>query len=293
MRAALTLTARSRLFALRFARARIVWLAPILALLDASGARAPAHAHGFGQRYELPLPLDLYLFGAATVVALSFVLFGLLLRGSTPAHAGPRRDLLANPIGAMLAQPRVILALRLVVLALFVLTLLAGFLGDQNPYRNIAPTLVWIVFWVGLAYVSAFAGDLWALLNPWHTAFDGAQWVSRRLVGRELGLGLVYPPTLGVWPACLLLLGFTWIELVYPQAGSPFHIAALATGYSVLTWAGMFAFGRDAWLRNGEVFTLVFGTLARFAPTQAKDGRLLLRSFGAGLAGGAAVSVSM
>src|SRR5262245_64454200 len=55
----------------------------------------------------------------------------------------------------------------------------------------------------------------------------------------------------------------------------------------------MFAFGRDAWLRNGEVFSLVFGTLARFAPTQAKDGRLLLRSFGAGLAGGAAVSVSM
>ena len=281
------------MFALRFARARIVWLAPILALLEASGAGAPANAHGFGQRYELPLPLDLYLFGAATVVALSFVLFGLLLRGSTSAQAGPRRDLLANPIGAMLAQPRVILALRLVVLALFVLTLLAGFLGDQNPYRNIAPTLVWIVFWVGLAYVSAFAGDLWALLNPWRTAFDGAQWVSRRLVGRELGLGLIYPPTLGVWPACLLLLGFTWIELVYPQAGSPFHIAALATGYSVLTWVAMLAFGRDEWLRNGEVFSVVFGTLARFAPTQAKDGCLLLRSFGAGLAGGAAVSVSM
>src|SRR5262245_24054309 len=133
MRAALTLTARSRLFALRFARARVVWLAPILALLEASGAGAPANAHGFGQRYELPLPLDLYLFGAATVVALSFVLFGLLLRGLTPAQAGPRRDLLVGRVGGMLAHPLVMLALRLVMLALFVLTLLAGFLGDQNP----------------------------------------------------------------------------------------------------------------------------------------------------------------
>src|SRR5262245_40792692 len=119
MRAALTLTARSRLSALRFARARVVRLAPILALLEGFGARAPANAHGFGQRYELPLPLDLYLFGAATVVALSFVLFGLLLRGSTSAQAGPRRDLLAGPVGGMLAHPLVILALRLVVLALF------------------------------------------------------------------------------------------------------------------------------------------------------------------------------
>src|SRR5262245_30999980 len=133
MRAALTLTERSRLFALRFARARIVWLASILALMGASRAGTPAYAHGFGQRYELPLPLGLYLFAAATVVALSFVLFGLLLRGSTPAQPSPRRDLLVGRVGGMLAHPLVILALRLVMLALFVLTLLAGFLGDQNP----------------------------------------------------------------------------------------------------------------------------------------------------------------
>ena len=265
----------------------------MLALAQAGDARAPAHAHGFGERYELPLPLGLYLFGAAAVVAFSFLLFGWFLRGSAPALAASRRDLLSGPVGRMLAQPLVMLAVRLAALALFVLTLLAGFLGDQNPYRNIAPTLVWIIFWVGLAYVSAFAGDLWALVNPWRTAFDGAQWLYRHLGGRWLGLRLAFPPRLGVWPACLLLLLFAYVELIYPEAASPFHIAALATGYSALTWAGMLAFGRDEWLRHGEVFSLVFGTFARFAPTQAEDGRLLLRPFGAGLTGGAAVSVSM
>jgi len=278
------------LSASRFARASAaaLRLALVLALAD-----APAHAHGFGQRYELPLPLGLYLFGAAAVVALSFVVFGLFVRGAPQAEAHLRKDLLAGPVGRVLGHPVSVLALRLAVLALFVVTVLAGFLGDQNPYRNIAPTLVWIIFWVGLAYVAAFAGDFWALVNPWRTVFDGAQWLFRRLGGRQLGLGLAYPPSLGVWPACLLLLAFAWIELVYPDAGSPFHIAALATAYSALAWACMLVFGRDEWLRNGEVFSLVFGTFARFAPTQGVDGHLLLRPFGAGLTRDAVVSVSM
>ena len=153
---------------------------------------------------------------------------------------------------------------------------------------------MWIVWWVGLAYVQAFAGDLWSLINPWRTAYDAADRVCRRLGrGGELTLGLTYPSWLGAWPACLLLLGFSWIELIYPNAADPWHIAWLAIAYSVLTWAGMAAFGRDLWLRSGEVFSLVFGTLAHFAPTEAKGDRLLLRPFGAGLLEAPPLSTSM
>src|SRR5262249_40990903 len=38
------------------------------------------------------------------------------------------------------------------------------------------------------------------------------------------------------------------------------------TGYSLLTFAGMALFGRATWLAHGEVFSLVFGIFARFAP---------------------------
>ena len=55
----------------------------------------------------------------------------------------------------------------------------------------------------------------------------------------------------------------------------------------------MLVFGRDAWLQHGEVFSLVFGTFARFAPTEARGGRLLLRPSGAGLLDDAPVSTSM
>jgi hypothetical protein len=265
----------------------------LLAVLCCAFA-SPAAAHGFGQRYELPVPLSLYLFGAATAVALSFALFGLFVRRTAGPAAGRRYDLLATPPGRWLAHPAVLLAIRTATLGLFVVVVLAGLIGSGNPYRNIAPTLVWIVWWVGLAYVQALAGDLWRLINPWRTAYDAADRLWRRLGrGGELSLGLPYPPWLGAWPACILLLGFSWTELVSPDAADPAHIARLAIAYSALTWAGMAAFGRDAWLAHGEVFSLVFGTLARFAPTEAKDGRLLLRPFGAGLLDASPLSTSM
>ena len=112
----------------------------------------------------------------------------------------------------------------------------------------------------------------------------------------KLSLDRPYPAWLGVWPAVLLLLGFSWIELVYPDPAVPLHLAWFAIGYSILTFGGMALFGRDAWLRHGEVFTVVFATFARFAPTQARAGpprQLLLRPFGAGLLDSEAVSNSM
>jgi hypothetical protein len=257
----------------------------------ALGAAMPAAAHGFGQRYDLPLPLPFYLFGAAAVVALSFVVFGLF---ASYVHATQRArhvDLLATTPGRAIAQsglvPAVVLSIRCAALGVFIVTVLAGFVGDQNPYRNIAPTLVWVIFWVGLVYASALVGNLWDLINPWRTLFEGAEQLYRLAGGAELSLRLPYPPAVGVWPACLLFLAFAWIELVYPSPAVPAHIACFAMVYSVLTLAGMVAFGRDVWLRHGEVFSVVFGTFARFAPTQAKmDGQtrqFLLRPFGAGL----------
>ena len=48
----------------------------------------PAQAHAFGARYDLPLPLELYLVGAGSAVALSFVIAAFVFR-VRPSH--PRR----------------------------------------------------------------------------------------------------------------------------------------------------------------------------------------------------------
>jgi hypothetical protein len=258
------------------------------------GATA-AHAHGFGQRYDLPLPFAYYLFGTAATVVVSFVVVALFLGGPPRARAGRRRDLLAAPLGRLAA--RLVDPLRVVVLALFAVAILAGFAGNQSPYRNILPTLVWIVFWVGFAFLSAMAGNLWALINPWRTLFEAADRAWRRLFGRTLSLARPYPAVLGVWPAVLLLLAFAWIELVDPRAAEPAHLASLAIAYSALTWAGMVVFGAAAWLRHGEVFSVVFGLLARFAPVEMERTERTcvwrLRAFGTGIVESPPASPSM
>src|SRR5262249_29715079 len=97
---------------------------------------------------------------------------------------------------------------------------------------------------------------------------------------------------LGVWPAVALFFAMAWTELVFPSPAVPAIIARLALGYSLLTWAGMALFGSQAWLRNGEVFTIFFGLFARFAPTEPAASGFAARPFAAGLLSRAAASPS-
>jgi hypothetical protein len=253
----------------------------------------PAWAHGFGQRYDLPIPLLFYLVGTAAAVVVSFIIVGLYVREATRAEAYPRVDL--STFGHTLAPAA--WALRLIALAIFIVTIMAGFRGDPNPYRNIAPSMVWVAGWVGLAYVCAFVGNLWAVINPWRTIFETTETIYCAVTGRPaLSLGVPYPRALGVWPAFLLLFAFSWIELVYSNPAEPAFICRVLVVYSILTFAGMVLFGSETWLARGELFTLVFGTFARFAPLDIRTGAqsgVWLRPYGAGLLDSSVVSTSI
>jgi hypothetical protein len=228
-------------------------------------APGEALAHGFGQRYDLPVPLWLWAAAAAAAVALSFAIIGLFVKASPGVHGYWRLNLLRTPLGRALADRRLRLAARLISVGVLVLVLAASLAGDQSPTRNITPTLVWVAWWVGFAYLSALVGNVWAWLNPWAALFAWAEAVlgSRRAARR-------YPMWLGVWPAIVLFLTFAWVELIYTGRSIPAALGHLILAYSVLTWTGMAVFGRAAWLRHGDPFATAFGVLARFAPTEIR-----------------------
>jgi hypothetical protein len=230
---------------------------------------AEAAAHAFGVRYDLPLPLPLWLAAAGLTVALSFVVFALVLRRGASGAGYPRLDLLRLPFTRPLAHPLSLAALRVLSVGVFVVLIAAGLVGTQDPYRNLAPAFVWIVWWIGFAYLSALVGDLWAVLSPWNALYLWAEALARwcRPAAR---LRWPLPPGVGVWPATVLLLAFVWIEILWDGNAVPANIARLALGYSLLTWVGMFLFGREAWVRSGEVFAVYFGLLARLAPTEVR-----------------------
>jgi hypothetical protein len=143
----------------------------------------PAFAHAFAQRYDLPVPLGLWVAGAALAVALSFAVIGLFVRGTPGLHGYPRLNLLRWRWSRLLVQPGLRHGLQMAAVAAFLLVVAAGMVGYPNPTRNLAPTVVWILWWVGFAYLSALVGNLWAVMNPWATLFAWAE----RLDGTSSG----------------------------------------------------------------------------------------------------------
>ncbi len=226
-----------------------------------------ALAHAFGQRYDLPLPLSLYVAGAGATVALSFVVMALLVREGRAGRAPWRLDLAPSLAGRLMTHPWVIAALQALSVAIFLLVLLAAFFGDANPTRNFAPTFIWVIWWIGLAYLQALVGDIWRVVNPWRVLYGWAA-ALRRLCGRPARLvaPVAYPAWLGHWPSVLFFWIFAWLELVSDAAERPASLGVLILFYSALTWGGMLMFGRETWLARGEAFSVVFGLLARFAP---------------------------
>lgn len=200
--------------------------------------------------------------GAGATILLTFAAMATVFRERGLA-AGPRG------IGLFAVPPAAVSLVRLLAALVFAVTLCAGFFGVQDPYRNLIATMVWVVWWVGFAFVCALAGDLWALASPLRLPVEKVR--------------LAYPARLGAWPAVVLFLGFAWAELVWRDNDVPAYLACAVLGYALLTWAAMLLFGREQWLRNGEAFAVAFGVLGRFAPLYARDGRLHLRWPGAGL----------
>jgi hypothetical protein len=254
-----------------------------LALLAATAV--PAYAHGFGARYDLPIPLSFYVFGAGATVALSFVLVAAFLRTAGRAADYPRLRLARSGPLRRCADGMAIV-LRPLAAAYFALMIAAGLFGVQSPMRNIIVVSVWIVGWVAISLCSALIADIWRVLNPWDTLFSAGEHIHARLrPGRPLGPRWPYPAALDRWPALLLFVVFAWMELVWDGRDVPARLAHAMLLYSGMTWLGMLAYGRQTWLARAEVFTIVFGIFARFAPLAVAEGggEIILRVPGSGL----------
>jgi hypothetical protein len=233
-----------------------------------------AWAHGFEEKHDLPAPLTHFMAGAAAAVALSFVLAMIFAR-----RAPSMSEDGGASAGRSIRVPAALrIALRIAGLALFGVTVFAALAGTAEPMMNLAPTMVWIVWWVGLSLLAACIGDIWSLLDPWATLFDAADATARRMGhGRGIALAWQWPQALGVWPAVPLLLAWSWLEIVYPIAAVPHRIGIAALAWTVLTLAGMVCFGRERWQRGGDVFAIYFALLGRMAPLDWRnEGRAIV-----------------
>jgi hypothetical protein len=240
-------------------------------------------AHGIGGVKDLPVPLWLFFYGAGVVLVVSFVALGALWRRPLlEANAESGRPLPPWAQRVLLGAPlRVVLGGASAVLLGIVLW--AAAFGENSVAVNLAPTFVYVVFWLGLVPVHVLLGNVWSVLSPWKAVADATGWLWRRL-GLEWQPPFTYPERLGRWPAAVLLLAFTTLELAYPNASSPRTLAVAIAIYSWITWIGMAAVGRREWHEQGEAFAVYFGLLSRIAPFQRRGDVIVARPPVVGLA---------
>jgi hypothetical protein len=225
-------------------------------------------AHGIGGVKDLPVPGWLFLFGGAVVLVVSFSALGVLWttprledEGGRPLPGWAQRVLLSRALRVVLGALSV---------ALLGLVWAAAAFGSELPNENLAPTFVYVVFWLGTAALVVLLGDVWSVLDPWRTVADAVAWTAGRARMDEEP-PFSYPAWLGRWPATLLLFSFVTLELVYVEPSNPRVLAVAIALYSAITWAGMAAFGRRAWRENGDGFAVYFGLLSHLGVFAARD----------------------
>jgi hypothetical protein len=243
-------------------------------------------AHGIGAVRDLPVPAWLFLWGGAVVLVASFVALGALWREPLLARHAPGKAI-PEWLERILRSVALRIVLGAISTALLLLVFLTALLGETNPNDNLAPTFIYVVFWLGLVPLQVFFGDVWRVLNPWRAVADATVWVLEHVLRRSLEPLGELPEWVGRWPAAALLFLFAAMELAYIDPASPRALALAVALYSYVTWFGMAAFGRETWLQQGEAFSAYFGLLARVAPfgLRESDDRIVVRWPFTGLAG--------
>jgi hypothetical protein len=241
-----------------------------LAVALVLGLPASALAHGLVGKQDLPIPRWLFAWAAALVLVVSFVALATLWPRPRLERAGERR---------VLGVPVIVEALcGAVGVAVFAITVWAGFAGSQTATANLMPTMVYVVFWVAIPFVTLLLGNVFGAFNPWRAVARATASVFARAGAGETPKPLAYPTWLGRWPAALGILLFAWVELVYVNRDDPSRLSIMALLYAAVQLVGMSLYGIEPWTRNADAFSVYFRLFSMLSPLHWRQRTLYVRA---------------
>lgn len=232
-----------------------------------------AFTHGVGGAQDLPLPLPFALAGGAAALGISFIVLTLAWRRPRYDAATAGRPL-PPAVDRAFSGGVATWALRMLGLAIAAYVTWAAVAG---PDTAVNPTFkfVFVLLWVGLVPASLLFGPVYAAMNPLRSVHRALSQVT----GGDPEAGVTtLPPWVGLWPAALGLLAFTYLELVYPESSYLYSVRLWFALYAAVVLVGAAVFG-DSWIAAAdpfEAYSRLVGHLSVFG--RRGDGRLVVRS---------------
>jgi hypothetical protein len=227
-----------------------------------------ANAHGVQGRADTPIPIEAFFLVAAVVLVVSFV--GLSFGWSKPKLSTYTWVQAPRFMQTLVLSQATLWIFRLITLLVFTVVLFAAMFGSTTLGSNIAPLVVFVVWWIALVPIAGLFGNVWRSINPWISI--------AKLLNFKAETTNKLPSWVGVWPAAAILLIFAWLELVFPTPAEPRLIAFILVAYSLLTLWGMKKYGTERWLDSGEGFSVYSGLLALISPVEVRNGKLGFRA---------------
>ncbi len=225
-------------------------------------------AHGVGSRGDLPLPLWMFAWGSALAIVISFVALGMLWTQPRLAEASKGRLLVplqGAGAGGRTLGDRILGAVAVIgqvaALALFLVSLWAGFFGVDDTNNNLLPVTLYVMVWVGATLLNGLFGDVWRVISPINTLARLGAAVDVRLRPQAERTPAPPPAWLGNWGAAAGLFVFLFYELAHPNGASPRVLAWMLVVHTVICLSLAARYGA-AWIADNEPLAVLLTRLA-------------------------------
>lgn len=179
---------------------------------------------------------------------------------------------IGHTLHGLVTSPVMLITARILAACLFLLVIAAGLFGTPVPERNLATTLTWTIWWSSVIMIIYVSGTSWCAICPWDTI---ANWLVRQRIWfrprSQKGLTLRIPKILrNVWPATLMFVILSWLELGLGITVSPYATAVLALCMITFATFSLLLFERKAFCRYFCSVGRTIGAYSELSPVSLR-----------------------
>lgn len=153
---------------------------------------------------------------------------------------------------------------------LLILVFATGLFG--NPRGNISTILTWTWWWILLIFIIAGVGKGFCVICPWEGFSSLFTSLSLKSRVKKIGFELKWPEfARNLYPAIILFILLTWIELGYGVTKSPVLTASLGLIMTTMAIVSAMVFEKRGFCRYACLVGRISGIYAMFSPVEIRS----------------------